>query len=274
MKKEKTFIKTNIKTKSVILFLIFALFCIFGISSCAEDLPTDSGDNSFNGNNINKDTNSINNPTNTNNTNIPIQDNTYRYLTYFSGSTNMSYKDTNSLTKLWLNIITNSVFSLDVDNGSEKFNFDKNGDLYWIKGNNSTLIKKFHGGTMVILKGGKYQNRCSVGGVYTWTMSRDEAMANVKGGWLTVYFGVGKGNDGGGKKGKVEILTVNHGYSYDRYKTHKAFALQSYNKPEDDTISKYFSGLKPEDTMPSLKYWDIVRAYEDDTTGDYFVYYR
>ena len=244
MKKEKTFIKTNIKRKSIILFLMFALLCIFGISACADDLPTSSESENNNNSGFN----------NKYKTNLPLLTDTYRYIEYFNGS--------------------NPIFSLDVDNGSETFNFDKNGDLYWIKGNNSTLIKKFHGGTMVILKGGKYQNRCSVGGVYTWTMSRDEAMANVKGGWLTVYFGVGKGNDGGGKKGKVEILTVNHGYSYDRYKTHKAFALQSYNKPEDDTISKYFSGLKPEDTMPSLKYWDIVRAYEDDTTGDYFVYYR
>lgn len=39
MKREKTFIKTNIKTKSAILFLIFALFCIFGISACTDDLP-------------------------------------------------------------------------------------------------------------------------------------------------------------------------------------------------------------------------------------------
>ena len=264
MKKEKTFIKTNIKRKSIILLLMFALFCIFGISACADDLPTSSEIENNNNSGFN----------NKYKTNLPLLTDTYRYIEYFNGSASISYNNTAALTKIWLNIITNPIFSLDVDNGSETFNFDKNGDLYWIKGNNSTLIKKFHGGTMVILKGGKYQNRCSVGGVYTWTMSRDEAMANVKGGWLTVYFGVGKGNVGSGNRGKVEILTVNHGYSYDRYKTHKAFALQSYNKPEDDTISKYFSGLKPEETMPSLGYWDIVRAYEDDTTGDYFVYYR
>ena len=257
MKQEKTFIKT----KSIILFLIFSLFCIFLISACADDLPTSSESESNDFNNKYR-------------TNLPLLNNTYRYLEYFKGSANIPYNNTEALTKLWLSVITNSVFSLNVDNGKEEFNFVENGDLYWIRNNNSTLIKKFHGGTVVILKGGEYQNKYSVGGVYTWAMSREEALANVKGGWLTVYFGVGKGNDGGGKEGKVEILTVNHGYSYERYIKHKAFALQSYNKPEDDTISKYFSGLKPEETMPSLGYWDIVRAYEDDETGDYFVYYR
>ena len=259
MKEEKNIIKTNIKARAIILFLIFSLFCIFGISACGDDLPTisESGNKEIKYK-----------------TNLPILNNTYRYIEYFNGSASIPYDNTAALTRIWLNMITNSAFSLDVDNGREAFNFDRNGDLYWIKDNNSTWMKKFHGGTMVILKGGDYKNVYSVGGVYTWTMSRDEAMANVKGGWLTVYFGVGKGNVGSGNRGKVEILVVNHRYSYDRYKTHKAFALQSYNKPEDDTISKYFSGLKPEDTMPSLKYWDIVRAYEDDTTGDYFVYYR
>ena len=168
MKREKTIIKnitkTNIKARAIILFSIIVLFCIFGISACGGDLPTSSISSEQNNDNIN-----------INKTNLPLFDNSYRYLSYFTGSTNMSYKNTESLTKLWLSVITNSVFSLNVDNGKEEFNFVENGDLYWIRNNNSRLIKKFHGGTMVILKDGYYSKAKSVGGVYTYAMSRAEA---------------------------------------------------------------------------------------------------
>ena len=265
MKKEKTFIKTNIKTKSIILFLMFSLFCIFGISSCADDLPTNSASEISNGNNTVKIK-----------TNLPTFDNNYFYLKYFNISSAISYKDTASLTKLWLSAATNAnkLEFMSEELNKEKFKFAENGDLYWIKDNNPTLIKKFHGGTMIILKDGKYSNANGVGGVYTYAISRDEAKS--KGSRvLNMFFGINglgelEGNDGGGKVGKVEILVFSLDYikteyykKYNYAHTRRDYYLQSYNKPEDDNISKYLGELKPEDTMPSLGYWNILIVLAD-----------
>lgn len=269
MKDEKTFIKTNIKAKAIILFLVFALLC-FGILSCGGDLPTNSAGDNLNGDNLNKNTNSIKITTN-----IPSFDNTYRYLSHFTGFANMSYKDTSSLNKLWLSLISKSfaLMKYDIDGVIETFKFAENGDLYWYRNNNSTLIKKFQGGTVVMWKGGDYPNTYSVGGVYTYALSRDEAKS--KGSKiLNAYFGVNKGNDGGGKKGKVEILVFNHGYTHTiGNKKYAAHALQSYNQPADDKVSKYLGELKPEVSMPSLGYWDIYRAYSDMDKKIYVGYY-
>ena len=75
MKQGKNFIKTNIKTKAIILFWVFALFCIFGILACGgESLPTNSAGDRLNDSNI------INNNNNTNSvktnltTNLPTFD--------------------------------------------------------------------------------------------------------------------------------------------------------------------------------------------------------
>ena len=100
MKKEKTFIKT----KSIILFLMFALFCIFGISACGGDLPTNSASEISNGNNTVKLKTNLpifgkNNPyTNIQAPNKPSQDyppDTYRDITWFGGGGKVSYKTKN-----------------------------------------------------------------------------------------------------------------------------------------------------------------------------------
>ena len=290
MKQEKNITTTKnnyIKNRVIILFSIIALFGIFVISACGGDLPTNSSylkqngivdgenilddDKNFTATNSNLPMFDINVPI----TNISYPADTYRYLVYFTGSTNMSYKDTKSLNKLWLSLISQNFAFLKYDlNGAvETFKFAENGDLYWSRNNNSTLIKKFHGGTVVIWKGGDYPNAYSVGGVYTYAISRDEATS--KGSKiLNSYFGVDKGNDGGGKKGKVEILVYNNGYTHTvGNKKYAAHALQSYNQTADDRILKYLGELKPEDSMPSLGYWDIYRAYSDTEKKLYVGYY-
>ena len=290
LQRQKTIISKN---RVIILFSIIALFGIFVISACGGDLPTNSSDGKQNGDfyiGIADGENILDDDKNftSTNSNLPMFDinvtitnisypaNTYRYLAHFTGFTNLSYKDTDSLTKLWLSIISKwYIFELKykVDNVIETFKFHENGDLYWYKNNNSILLKKFHGGTVVIWKGGDYPNTNGIGGVYTWAISRSEAIS--KGSMmLNSYFGVDKGNDGGGKKGKVEILVFNHGYSHTvGGKKYKAYALQSYNQPSDDRVSKYLGELKPEDSMPSLGYWDIYRAYADDENKVYVGYY-
>ena len=267
---KKLLLKRVSKTKSIILFLMFSLFCIFGISSCAEDLPTNSTSDISNGNNTVKLK-----------TNLPTFDNNYFYLKYFNISSAISYKDTAYLTKLWLSATKNdsiikSMQGISSKHGSEEFKeefkFAENGDIYWYKNDNPTLIKKFHGGTMVILKDGKYSNANGVGGVYTYAISRDEAKSKGSE-LLNAFFGINRlgefmGNDGGGKVGKVEILVFSllyidpTYYYYQEYNSTRIFKLQSYNKPNDDNISKYLGELKPEDTMPSLGYWEIFRIWE------------
>ena len=69
MKQGKSFIKTNIKIKAIIIFIILVLFCIFGISACGgESLPTNSAGGVLEKNNT---VNTINTDINSN---IPLFD--------------------------------------------------------------------------------------------------------------------------------------------------------------------------------------------------------
>lgn len=172
------------------------------------------------------------------------------------------------------------------DNGSKEFKeeikFAENGDIYWYKNNIPTLIKKFHDGTMVILKDdmeypGSYPNanKKSVGGVYTYAMSRAEAnkLENA-----TINKMFNQKYDGGGKKGKVEILVMNDGYFWNggtgrpghislaplnglllvEHNSKLKFAgLQYYNQRDDDRLSRYLyldeTIVRPEQNMRTLQ---------------------
>ena len=196
--------KTIIKIKSVIIFFIIVLFCIFGIFACSGDLPTNSrgdfptnstGDIS-NGNNTVKFKTNLpifgkNNPyTNDNATNTPTQEpdntikplgdyptDTYRDITWFGGGGRVSYKDKEYLSYLWTNMIKDFYIIDQHYNGGgskEKLKFKPNGDIYWEK-KPDTIIKKFQGGTMIIYRAGEPQYYYGVSGVYTSEISRDEA---------------------------------------------------------------------------------------------------
>ena len=69
-------------------------------------------------------------------------------------------------------------------------------------------------------------------------------------------------------------MVYNNGYTHTvGNKKYAAHALQSYNQTADDRILKYLGELKPEDSMPSLGYWDIYRAYSDTEKKLYVGYY-
>ena len=324
MKQEKTFIKTNVKAKAVILFLVFALFCIFGILACGgENLPTSSAGDRLNDNNI-VNTNSKNNI----NSNIPLFDinspitninsanpsypkpnpepkpepepeptpnpnpdmnsafpsDSYRNIAYHEGNgrnyisktTNVSYKDTDTLSKIWTNLTSRFVIRAYIG----ELCFNANGDLYWSE-KPSKILKKFEGGTIIKYKGGKYDGVYGIGGVYTYAISRQEANT-----WgprsQAVKLLFNRNNDNGGKKGKIEVLVLNHGYSWNGYSLNGMyihnenllivdksnynliFGFQSYNQSSDDNLKKYFGDKTPEQNMGTLNniwnYWNSPRV--------------
>ena len=302
MKHKKTFIKTNIKSKAIILFLVLALFCIFGILACSgENLPTNSVGNTLNDNNIVNDTNSIKIP----NTTLPIFDRNYSItnikfptskpeptptpnpsfstdsyidIVYHEGSgrnysskkTNVSYKDTDTLSKIWTNLTARFVIRAYIG----ALCFKPNGDLYWSE-KPSKILKKFEGGTIIKYRGGNYDGNYGIGGVYSYAISRQEANTwGFRSQAVKLLFN--RNNDNGGKVGKIEVLVLNHGYFWDGYDANMninkknllivdisnynlIFGFQSYNQSSDDNLQKYFGDKTPEQNMGTLNntwnYW-------------------
>ncbi|WP_432632904.1 hypothetical protein [Brachyspira sp.] len=255
MKQGKNFIKTNIKTKAIIIFIILVLFCIFGISACGrKNLPTNSAvavseenntvntnsKNNINSNiplfDINSPITNINSanpsypapnpepkPAQTPNPNVSpsFPDNSYYDVHYFQGLNygngyykieSVSYKDTAKLSEIWTNRIITNFY---IEGSGSKLMFKPNGDIYWEKQPNK-ILKKFEGGTIVMYRGGvfctgDYNTTYTVGGVYTYAMSRDEAnkLGNAA---VNKMFNFRPQYDNGGKKGRIEILVMNAGY--------------------------------------------------------------
>ena len=318
MKQEKLLLKQISKQKRA-LYIILFLFCIYGIFACnGESLPTSSSGDKLNGDNIvNNNTNSI--KTNIN-TNIPLFDgnfpnpnptpnpdptpvpeptptpsptfpnNSYYKVHYFQGlnygdgyykEENVSYKDTDKLSEIWTNTIITNFY---IEGSGSKLMFNPNGDIYWEKQPNK-ILKKFEGGTIVMYRGGEfctgdYNTTYTVGGVYTYAMSRDEAN---KLGSATVdkMFNFRTQYDNGGKKGRIEILVMNAGYFWNggtgitgttklfpsnyewlllviNNKSGIRFAgFQAYSQRADDRLSRYLylddTIATPEQNMKSLQ---------------------
>ncbi len=289
VKQEKFFIKTNLKAKAVILFLIFASFCIFGILACgterelSPEVDWNAADYDTN-NNTHPTTNTNQRPnpptTNdntpaTNNTIEPSQSyssDTYRNITWFNGSGKVSYKDKEYLSFAWTNMVKNFYIIDQRYNGAgskEKLRFKENGDIYWEK-KPDTILKKFQGGTIIMYRGGSlwtgdYNTTYGVGGVYTTATSRDEATklgSEAVKKWATFQgytkYSFGR-YDNGGKVGIVEILVLNYGYSWNSFTW---YGLDCYARKNEFSTERYFgSNLKsPEENMRYLdvdwKLWD------------------
>lgn len=324
MKQEKNFVKTNIKTKAIIIFIILVLFCIFGISACvrknlptnsavgvSEENNTDSIKNNINSNiplfdknysitNINSSKNNVNSSEaniKPSLNNRSFSKDTYYDVHYFQGLNygngyykieSVSYKDTDKLSEIWTNKIITNFY---IEGSGSKLMFKPNGDIYWEKQPNK-ILKKFEGGTIVMYRGGvfctgDYNTTYTVGGVYTYAMSRDEAN---KLGSATVnkMFNFRTQYDNGGKKGRIEILVMNAGYFWNggtgisgttklfpsNYEwlllaiNSEAFAtndtepikfagFQAYSQRADDRLSRYLylddTIATPEQNMKSLQ---------------------
>ncbi|WP_432633939.1 hypothetical protein [Brachyspira sp.] len=291
MKQEKFFIKTNLEAKAIILFLIFASFCICGILACGMERElspeVDWNAADYDTNNISPpppttNTNQRPNPptTNdntpdTNNTTEPSQSyssDTYRNITWFNGSGRASYKDKEYLSFVWTNMVKDFYIIDQRYNGAgskEKLKFKENGDIYWEK-KPDTILKKFQGGTIIMYRGGSlwtgdYNTTYGVGGVYTTATSRDEATklgSEAVKKWATFQgytkYSFGR-YDNGGKVGIVEILVLNYGYSWNGFTW---YGLDCYARKNEFSTERYFgSNVKsPEENMRYLdvdwKLWD------------------
>lgn len=200
----------------------------------------------------------------------------------------ISYKDTLYLSYIWTNtIITNFCF---IKGSGSKLLFKPNGDIYWEKLPN-TILKKFEGGTIVMYRGGEFgwglkgKWMYTVGGVYTYGISRSEAN-NLGNAAVNKMFN--RNHDGGGKKGKVEILVINSGYMFNGGTGRPGHAglfsanheglllhtplrsnfseedypkypgLQSYNQRADDDKSKYLGGMRPDTRDGVLGYMQTM----------------
>ena len=309
MKKEKTY---KIKTKAIIIFLIAALFCMYVISSCGTERQL-SPDIDFSAEDYDTNDNASNpptpepepepepepnpepkpepnpepepEPTPTPAPTPQFPEDSYYTVHYFKGlnygngyynEERISYKDTAKLSFIWTNtMITN--FYIEVSDS--KLRFKPNGDIYWEK-KPDTILKKFEGGTIVMYRGGEfwtggYGTGLTVGGVYTYAISRDDAN---KLGNVAVNKMFNQKYDGGGKKGKVEILVINSGYLFnggtgrpghismtplngllliEQKSKLKCAGLQSYNQRDDDRLSRYLyldeTIVKPEQNMRTLQ---------------------
>ena len=291
MKQEKFFIKTNLKAKAFILFLIFALFCIFGILACgterelSPEVDWNAADYDTNNNTPNPPTTNTNQRPNppTTNDNAPATNNTiepslsypsdtYRNITWFNGSGKVSYKDKEYLSFAWTNMVKNFYIIDQRYNGAgskEKLNFKENGDIYWEK-KPDTILKKFQGGTIIMYRGGSlctgdYNTTYGVGGVYTTATSRNEATklgSEAVKKWATyegrTRYSFGR-YDNGGKVGIVEILVLNYGYSWNSFTW---YGFDCYARKNEFSTERYFgSNVKsPEENMRYLdvdwKLWD------------------
>lgn len=291
MKHKRTFIKTNLKAKAIILFLILALFCIFGILACgterelSPEVDWNAADYDTNNNTSNPPTTNTNQKPNppTTNDNTPATDNiiepslsyppdTYRNISWFGGNSRVSYKDKEYLSFVWTNMVKNFYIIDQRYNGAgskEKLNFKENGDIYWEK-KPDTILKKFQGGTIIMYRGGSlwtgdYNTTYGVGGVYTTATSRDQATklgSEAVKKWATFQgytkYSFGR-YDNGGKVGIVEILVLNYGYSWNSFTW---YGFDCYARKNEFSTERYFgSNVKsPEENMRYLdvdwKLWD------------------
>ena len=278
----------KIKTKAIIIFLIAALFCMYVISSCgterqlSPDIDFSAEDYDTNDNTSNPPTPEPEpEPTPTPDPKPQFPEDSYYTVHYFKnltsyGEEKISYKDTAKLSEIWTNMMITNFY---IEYSGSKLRFKPNGDIYWEK-QPDAILKKFEGGTIVMYRGGEfwtggYGTGLTVGGVYTYSISRADAN---KLGNAAVNKMFNQKYDGGGKKGKVEILVMNAGYFWNggtgrpghismtplnglllvEHNSKLKFAgLQSYNQREDDRLSRYLyldeTIVKPEQNMRTLQ---------------------
>lgn len=307
MKKEKTY---KIKTKAIIIFLIAALFCMYVISSCGTERQL-SPDIDFSAEDYDTNDNASNpptpepepepeptptpepepnpepepEPTPTPDPKPQFPEDSYYTVHYFKGlnygngyynEERISYKDKSKLSYIWTNTMITNFYIYISDS---KLRFKPNGDIYWEK-QPDAILKKFEGGTIVMYRGGEFgdgsyaNTKYTVGGVYTYSISRADAN---KLGNTAVNKMFNQKYDGGGKKGKVEILAMNAGYFWNggtgrpghismtplnglllvEHNSKLKFAgLQSYNQRADDRLSRYLyldeTIVRPEQNMRTL----------------------
>ena len=299
MKHKKTFIKTNIKAKAVILFLIFALFCIFGILACgterelSPEVDWNAADYDTNNNTPpTTNTNQRPNPPTTND-NTPATNNTiepslsypsdtYRNITWFNGSGKVSYKDKEYLSFVWTNMVKDFYIIDQRYNGAgskEKLKFKENGDIYWEK-KPDTILKKFQGGTIIMYRGGSlwtgdYNTTYGVGGVYTTAISRNEATklgSEAVKKWATyegrTRYSFGR-YDNGGKVGIVEILVLNYGYSWNSFTW---YGFDCYARKNEFSTERYF-GSKVKSPEENMRYLDVDWKLWDEGIDLWFMKY-
>ena len=278
----------KIKTKAIIIFLIAALFCMYVISSCgterqlSPDIDFSAEDYDTNDNTSNPPTPEPEpEPTPTPDPKPQFPEDSYYTVHYFKnltsyGEEKISYKDTAKLSEIWTNMMITNFY---IEYSGSKLRFKPNGDIYWEK-QPDAILKKFEGGTIVMYRGGEFSDgsyantKYTVGGVYTYSISRADAN---KLGNTAVNKMFNQKYDGGGKKGKVEILAMNAGYFWNggtgrpghismtplnglllvEHNSKLKFAgLQSYNQQADDRLSRYLyldeTIVRPEQNMRTL----------------------
>ena len=286
VKQEKFFIKTNLKAKAFILFLIFALFCIFGILACGTEREL-SPEVDWNASDYDtNDNNTTNPPTpkpdNTIEPSQSYQSDTYRNITWFGGNSRVSYKDKEYLSFVWTNMVKDFYIIDQRYNGAgskEKLKFKENGDIYWEKKTN-TILKKFQGGTIIMYRGGSlwtgdYNTTYGVGGVYTTATSRDEATklgSEAVKKWATFQgytkYSFGR-YDNGGKVGIVEILVLNYGYSWNSFTW---YGLDCYARKNEFSTERYF-GSKVKSPEENMRYLDVDWKLWDEGIDLWFMKY-
>ena len=277
-----------------IIFLIASIIFIVGFCSCADEQPTSV--NGFS----NGDGYSARNKSN-----LPIWDknisfSTSEYLTIYVPYTGkdyikVSYKDTNTLTKLWKSmidrkgVVDGSRYYIQTTEG--ELYFDKDYNIRWSKKPN-VVLKNFKGGVIVQYKtgltgkdagneydssGGKMIGKYAIAGLYTYAFGLPEVM-EWKSDMMNLFFGYYsaiKGDENELYKDRMEILVLNGGLPLNEEGIYKEgdlnlsrygyFALQSYLDPIDNGYANgnehlnNILGNSPEKYISSLKAYNIYK---------------
>ena len=287
------------------MFYIAVIILIFGLCSCADDFPTSSNDFSTEyGNSIiyknipNWDKNiSFSNS-------IEKEDSKYftpeSYRSIYVPYTGkdyikVSYKDTNTLTKLWKSMIDRK----GVGDGNRYYIQTTEGELYFDKDYNirwskkpNIVLKNFKGGVIVQYKngltrkdagnehdgsGGKMIGKYAIAGLYTYAFGLPEVM-EWKSDMMNLFFGYYsaiKGDKNELYKDRMEILVLNGGLPLNEEGIYKEgdlnisrygyFALQSYLDPIDNGYANgnehlnNILGNSPEKYISSLKAYNVYK---------------
>ena len=249
-------------SKRIIIILLMAIFSLSGIVACggAEDIAgsiVGSYDNTG--------------AVDTTDTNKEPEQPAFPENTYYGiyapwaegisigGVTNVSYQDTNTLTKLWQDLIEGGngnngkrLFIRDANNNQSDpltgsyYYFDKNLNIvYYRQGKGSLTVRKFISGIITKYNAGKDIRLLAIGGIYETILTKNEITGNNFD-QLNIFMG---DKDMRTDKGALEILTLNIGYAFDN---NTEFGVDFYYNKSINSVEEYTS-IDPNEIYNILK---------------------
>lgn len=193
--------------------------------------------------------------------------------------TNVSYQDSETLTKLWKEVIEGGRDNdgkrwiiRDANNRKSDpktahyYYFDKDFNIvYHRQDKGSIMVRKFIGGIIAQYRG-KKAGTYAIGGIYETVLDKNEITGN---GWdsLNIFMG---DRDMRAKKGSLEVLTMNTGYAFDNdtefgvdfyYNRNKEIReVEEYTSRTPEELNSFFSGARNLSWKPGYVNYKFVSS--------------